>query len=196
MNSRQKDRRAKIAVYAEEYRKEYCSDSELFTPMEHIHFELSKRKDLTIAQRTDLREGGLPVPARVKFFKSGTMRLEYTESTGREAMRGFPSSRFALCHEIGHVNLHKRKMKGMIEGAVRNFTGNSVKLHSETAGMEEEAHIYGGLLLIPLSQITVDVNYMELAERYNAPPNTAKILRLDVLEVWSNIQRIKRLRNH
>ena len=177
---------------AEEYRRLYYTDNELFLAMEHVDFELSKRDDVLISSRDELRERGMSVPDRVRFHKSGRMHLEYAERTGRGAMAGLPMDVYALCHEVGHINLHRSLMKSKIDGARRNLTTSMVGVHPETRQMEEEAHIYGGLLMIPLSQINGEADFMELARRYNAPPSVAKQLRWDVMEVWVELGRLKK----
>jgi Zn-dependent peptidase ImmA (M78 family) len=105
-------------------------------------------------------------------------------------------ARFAVAHEIGHVNLHRRQMRDKIEGAARNFTPGEIsarrRLHHETQGMEDEADLYAGLLLVPLSKIDNDADFMELARKYNAPPGRVRQLRWDVMEVWSTLLGLKR----
>lgn len=192
MNAKQKQRRAKVITLAEKYRQMYYADDEQFAAMEHVDFELSKRDDVLISSRDELWEGGMNVPARVRFHKNGRMHLEYAEKTGRGAMAGLPMDVFALCHEIGHINLHRRVMKNKIDGARRNLTTSMEGVHPETRQMEEEAHIYSGLLMIPLSKINVQTEPMELARLYNAPPSVAKQLRWDVLEVWIELKRLKK----
>ena len=165
--------------------------------MEHIEHEMLGNSNLDFVYRSEIWDKGFQVEARVRFFKDNRMRLEISEMAAREAVCGLPQARFALCHEIGHINLHRRNMRGMVDGASRNLViGKGPELHHETQDMENEAHLYGGLLLIPLSQINVDADPMELACRFNAPPRVAKQLRWDVLEVWSTLKKMKRDRNN
>ncbi len=192
MNSKQRQRRARVMKLAEDYRRGCVGDGDIFPAMENLDFELSKRDDILISSRDEIYDRAMSVPARVRFYKSGRMHLEYSERTGRGALAGLPMDVFAICHEIAHVNLHRRKMKTKIDGAGRNLTTSMQGIHPETQEIEEEAHIYGGLLMIPLSRITVDADFMDLACEYNTPPNVAKQLRWDVLEVWIELKRLEK----
>lgn len=196
MNAKDRMRRARVMLNAAVYRLKHISDTDPFLPMEHVEHVLQLDPNIRVAIREDISEGGLPIEARVKFFKTGHQLLEITERAGRAAILGLPMARYAIAHEIGHINLHRRVMRTKVEGAARNFTGTNGKLraqlHQETQGMENEADIYGGLLLVPLSIIDKDADYLELASRYNAPPLRVKQLRWDVMEVWSTLMKLKR----
>jgi hypothetical protein len=197
MNATQRNRRAQVILHAQAHRAKYISDQEVFYPMEHIEHEMLGNSNFDFVYRSEIWDKGFQVEARVKFFKDNRMRLEISERAAREAACGLPQARFALCHEIGHINLHRSKMRGMVDGASRNLIiGSCPTLHHETQDMENEAHLYGGLLLIPLSQINVDANPMELACHFNAPPQVAKQLRRDVLEVWSTLKKMERDRSN
>lgn len=195
MTPKDKMRRARVMLYAQDYRLQYYSDEESFAPMEHVEHVLQMRPNIRVVFRDEISEAGLGIEARVKFFKSGAQLLEITERAGRGAACGLPMARFAIAHEIGHINLHRQLMRTKIEGAARNYAPTQVsqrsRLHHETQAMESEADIYGGLLLVPLSKIDKDADYVELAKQYNAPPIRVRQLRWDVMEVWSTLLKLK-----
>lgn len=195
MNAKDKIRRARVMLHAQDYRLRYYSDEELFSPVEHVEHVMQMRPNIRVKFRDEISEAGLGIEARVKFFKSGTQLLEITERAAREAACGLPMARFAVAHEIGHINLHRQLMRTKIDGAARNYAATQVsqrsRVHHETQGMEDEADIYGGLLLVPLSKIDKDADYMELAKQYNAPPGRVRQLRWDVMEVWSTLLKLK-----
>ena len=197
MNAKRRNRRAQVILLGQAYRAKHISDQEVFDPIEHIEHEMLRNPNLDFVYRSEIWDKGFQVEARVRFFKDKRMRLEISERAGREAVCGLPQARFALCHEIGHINLHKRMMRDKVDGASRNLIiSNRPELHQETQDMENEAHLYGGLLLIPLSQINVDAEPMDLACRFNAPPGVAKQLRWEVLEVWSTLKKMERDRTN
>lgn len=191
MNKNEKLSRARSMLRAEAVRRTFCRDQDVFCPLQYIEFELDQRSDVTIRQRDEIWEDGVELEACVCFYNSGKVSLEMSKRAIREALNGLPSARFALAHEIAHVFEHRRKMKTMVDGAKRNFTADASRLHRDTQAMENEAHIFGGLLLIPLSQLHKDSDFMELSRRFNAPPQRAKQLRWDVMEVWSALTELR-----
>lgn len=196
MNERIRSRRAKVMLDVAEYRLSYWSDEERSDPLTHLEHVIQMKPNIRLAYRDEILEGGLGIEARVKFFKGGHQLIEVTERAAREAMCGLPMARFAVAHEIGHVMLHRRRMRTKIEGAARNFTRDQSversRLHHETQGMEDEADLYAGLFLVPLSKIDMNADFMKLARKYNAPPGRVRQLRWDVMEVWSTLMRLKR----
>ncbi len=121
MNAKQRNRRARVILNVQAYRAKYTSDQEVFDPMEHIEHEMLGNSNLDFVYRSEIWDKGFQVEARVRFFKDNRMRLEISERAAREAVCGLPQARFALCHEIGHINLHRRNMRGMVDGASRNL---------------------------------------------------------------------------
>ena len=79
MNAKDRMRRARVMLNAAVYRLKHISDTDPFLPMEHVEHVLQLDPNIRVAIREDISEGGLPIEARVKFFKTGHQLLEITE---------------------------------------------------------------------------------------------------------------------
>lgn len=96
-------------------------------------------------------------------------QLRCRESVYQKAFEGDGASRGHLCHELGHIFLHRN------QGAVltRGFMGS--RRHAKYEDSEWQASTFERELLIPFGQLTTEMTTDEIAKRYETSEQLASI---------------------
>ncbi|MEM9392926.1 MAG: ImmA/IrrE family metallo-endopeptidase [Pseudomonadota bacterium] len=129
--------------------------------------------------------------AFVEFNEGCTMVVR--SSVMEQAYRGDKQSRFIICHELGHVYLHKNKAAKIWRETNRSVilgrhTIQSRYQYLQNPQWELEANLFAGTLLAPPLGISQLMNTREIRMKYNCSDEVATQAKKDA-ELWRAQQR-------
>lgn len=157
-------KQAELLLKAQDYRRGFCKDDDLFHCLKHIEHDMLLRRPFCAFDYVDclVDEDGIENSGQVVFGSSPTMQLtDEVYLAAAKALRPIQScsglndysALTTVNHEIAHVVLHTNKMKGRVGAALKRGLPNSGTSFRTDFREEEEANIFGGGLQAPIDVI-------------------------------------------
>lgn len=198
-------RRAKLLLDAQEYRRRYCKDGDVFNPLRHIEHDmlLAKPHCVYAYEERLVEDDGTENDGQVVFDRFPLLQVtDEVALNAYEALQPFDvrkgpkdgSALTTLCHEIAHVVLHTNKMKKRVGQALKRGVPNSGTSFRTDPIEEEEANVFAGGLLAPVDVITPHTRARDLKLRYRMSTRSAQLLIIQVLELGPLLEELRHAR--
>lgn len=205
-NKKLSDRRtAKLLFEAQDYRRRYCKDEDVFNPLKHIEHDmlLTKPHCVYAYEERLVEEDGTENDGQVVFDRLPLLQVTDEVVLGAyEALQPYDvlkgpkdgSALTTLCHEIAHVVLHTGKMKKRVGQALKRGVPNSGTSFRTDPIEEEEANVFAGGLLAPVDVITPHTRARDLKLRYRMSTQAAQLLIKQVRDLAPLLEELRRVR--
>lgn len=196
------EEQAALLLKAQEYRRRFCPDGEVFNCLIHIeHDMLLMRPNCTIDYVDEIiDEDGTENSGQVVFDASPTMQItKDVLNSAHEALQPLQglsstidySALTTINHEISHVVLHTEKMKSRVGEALKRGVPDTGTSFRTDAREEEEANIFAGGLQAPIDAINEQTRPRDLQLKYRMTGVAARKLIEQKLRLNEVIEKLR-----